>query len=243
MVELASFIDPCKDVKDRFDVKKAIKAQKHLSRRIILEDSFSQVRFVAGLDVSYPSWRYSTWGIGVAVALSFPRMEKVSCIAAVNRVCVPYIPGLLAFREMAVLAPAFNKLLKEVSVDLVIVDGHGIAHPRKAGIATHVGVVFDIPSIGVAKKRLTGQYVEVYGEEFLEDDNGNKIAAVLGKGSKRIFVSPGHKVSLSTSAKLVQLMRKRGKLPEPTRIADQITKELRRRITSPPREYPVYIRC
>ncbi len=236
--------DPCTGVRKRFDVSRAYKAQKYIAKNAVLEDRFNQIRIVVGLDVSYPNWRFSSWGIGVAVALAYPSMKILDCIAAVARVCVPYIPGLLAFREMAVLAPALARLQRRISVDLIVVDGHGIAHPRKAGIATHVGVVFDKPSIGVAKKKLYGEYREERNELYIVDDKQRPIAGVLGEGSKRIFVSPGHRVSLTTSIRLIKSMLRRGKLPEPTRIADKITKDLKKRITSgPPGREVHYIRC
>ena len=151
-----------------------------------------------------------------------------------RRVCIPYVPGLLAFREMAVLAPALLALSREVKPDLVIVDGHGIAHPRRAGIASHVGVVFNVPSIGVAKKRLYGSEVERGGLRILVDQRGAPIAALLMRGRSKIYVSPGHRITLESSIKLITSMWKKGKLPEPTRLADRVSKEIRAKMSPPP---------
>ncbi len=178
------------------------------------------------------------------MALRYPSLELVKCVAAVREVCIPYVPGLLAFREMAVLAPALARLIRLLGrkPDLIIVDGHGIAHPRRAGIATHVGVAFDIPSIGVAKRRLYGRETQQAGMELLVAEEG-PIAVILRKGRSRIYVSPGHRVGLKTSARLVGSMLKRGRLPEPTRLADKISKELRRNVEPPPQGSIRYIQC
>ncbi len=229
----------CSDVEKRFSPSKAIRAQNILRSRVVLRDDFPPIRVVGGLDVAYLREGY---GIGVAIALSYPSMKVLDCWAYVRRICVPYIPGLLAFREMAVLAPALARLLSLNPLDLVVVDGHGVAHPRGLGIASHVGVAFDIASIGVAKKLLYGEIVEQGGRQYIVDRSGRRIGIVLKRprGSV-IYVSPGHKVSVETAGSLVEAMSKGNyKLPEPTRIADRVSKELRRLLREPTSGY---IRC
>ncbi len=127
---------------------------------------------------------------------------------------------------MAVLGPLLVRIAERV--DLIVVDGHGIAHPRKLGIASHVGVVTGKASIGVAKRRLYGKEKIIGGRRVLVDNN-NIIAVLLetGRGS-HIYVSPGHMISPFTAARLISSMTLRSrKLPEPTRIADRISKDLR----------------
>jgi deoxyribonuclease V len=241
-MERPSGLAVCDEIRRRFSPEKAIRAQRTIARKALILDQYGPVRVVAGLDVAYKRFTSNTVGVGVAVALSYPGMRLIDCLVAVREVCIPYIPGLLAFREMAVLAPALTRLLSSTTVDLVVVDGHGIAHPRKAGIATHVGVVFNTPSIGVAKKRLTGKPMILDGQEVLVDDNGTPIAAVIRRGRGTIYVSPGHRVGLKSSVSLVRSMLRRGKLPEPTRVADAISKKFRNTL-SPPRSDIEYIRC
>jgi len=240
-----SRVGPCTLVRERFSPERAAAAQLKLRQKLVLQDNYPPLRRVAGLDVAYVKVGGVEYGIGVAVALSYPALNVESCVAYVARVCVPYIPGLLAFREMAVLAPALLRLSRRVPLDLVIVDGHGIAHPRGLGIASHVGVAFDVPSIGVAKRRLYGREVEEQGRKLVVDDEGRPIAVVVesGRGS-RIYASPGHRVGVFTAGRIVRSMLRKGRrLPEPTRIADSITKSLRRQLQPYPEREGFYEGC
>ena len=218
--------DECGLVRKRFSVEKAERAQQTLRSRLVLSDIYSPIRIVVGLDVAYKRYGGSEAGVGVAVALSYPGFKPLACFAATRSICVPYIPGLLAFREMAVLAPALKKLLSRVRPDLLLVDGHGVSHPRGLGIASHVGVVFGIPSIGVAKKRLHGREEEVSGRILLVSESG-PVGEVIVAGGSRIYVSPGHGVSLSSASRLVKGMVKGRRLPEPLRIADSLSKRIK----------------
>ena len=234
--------DLCSEIKRRFTSSKAYKAQHWIAQHAIVEDKYEPIRIVAGLDVAYRRSEDGSIGYGVAAALSYPSMKLIDCEVFIDKVCVPYIPGLLAFREMAVLAPALIRLLSRVKPNLLVVDGHGIAHPRRAGIATHVGVVFDIPSIGVAKKRLYGREVTDLDGTYLVDEKGSRIAAIIRRGGKsKLYVSPGHRLSVKTSSALVRSMLRRGRLPEPTRVADRISKEVRTSFS--PRSLPLHRKC
>ncbi|MEB3860214.1 MAG: endonuclease V, partial [Desulfurococcales archaeon] len=219
-------IDPCRAVRERFSVARAERAQRLMSSMLSLEDSYGPVRVVAGLDVAYKRYEGGEIGVGVAVALSYPGFRVLKCYAAVRLVCVPYIPGLLAFREMAVLSPAFKSLLLESRPDLVLVDGHGLSHPRGFGIASHVGVAFGVPSIGVAKKRLYGRERRQGDRVLLVSERG-PVGEVINVGGSRIYVSPGHGVSLVSAASLVRGMLRRHRLPEPVRVADSISKRVK----------------
>lgn len=183
-------------------------------------------------------------GYGVAVALKYPSLKPVACVAVARIICIPYIPGLLAFREMSVLAPAISKLMASTRIDVIVADGHGIAHPRGAGIATHIGVAFNTPSIGIAKKRLYGRETKANGKLYLEDPKtGRRLAAILFRGKRKVYVSPGHRITVDTAARLVERTWVKPPIPEPTRTADLITKRLKKLSIQPETSDPVYLDC
>ena len=139
----------------------------------------------------------------------------------------PYIPGLLSFREI----PAIIKVMEKLThlPDLLMVDGHGIAHPRRMGIAAHLGVITNMPSIGVAKKRLTGQFEQPQSAKFSESKLYYKdelIGVVLQsrERTKPIFISPGNMIDIRSSLEIVKSCIIKHKLPEPTRLADKLSK-------------------
>jgi len=226
----------CEAVKARFSPGRAARAQEKLRRRVSVDDDYGPIRVVAGVDVAYTRQpEGDPLGVGVAVALSYPSMRVVDCEVYVGPACVPYIPGLLAFRESSVAVPALARLMKRTPIDLIVVDGHGIAHPRGLGIASHLGVVFDTPSIGVAKRILYGSLREVGGREYIVADGRVLGGVIRTKRGSRIYVSPGHRVSVDTALKLISSMMKGYKLPEPTRVADAISKEVKRSVRLPGR--------
>jgi deoxyribonuclease V len=208
----------------RFNVKAAERAQKMLARKVEIRPLSIEPCRVAGLDVSYLRVGSGEVGVGVAVLISLEKGLAVeACSIYLSRICVPYIPGFLAFRELAVLAPAFTPLAR--LADIVIVDGHGIAHPRRFGIASHVGVIYGLPSIGVAKKKLAGEEVEASGKTYIVMD-GDIVGVVVRKGRSKVYVSPGHLVDVASAEKVV-LRTMRGRLPEPTLRADELSKILK----------------
>lgn len=218
----------CSSIRSRFRIDRAVRAQTILSKLILLEDKIGDLRSVGGLDVSYIESNGLEYGVGTLIIVEYPTLKPYKCFYAVKRICVPYIPGLLAFREMEVLTPLLAYALNSTSVDLLVVDGHGIAHPRGFGIASHVGLVFSKPSIGVAKRLLAGR-VERSGGRTLIIHNDRVVGGVLEIGGSKLYISPGHMVSVETSVKLVEAMVRRGsKLPEPTRLADSISRVLKR---------------
>lgn len=162
------------------------------------------------------------------VLLSYPELEIVERHVYEEPVRMPYIPGLLSFREIPCILGAFAQLKQQP--DLVMVDGQGIAHPRRLGIASHLGLWLDLPTIGCAKSILTGHHTPV-GEEVgawvpLRAD-GETIGAVLRTRAhvKPMIVSPGHRISLETSLRYVLACSKGYRLPEPTRQADKLSKD------------------
>ena len=183
---------------------------------------------MAGADLSYSRLPGGEeLSIGVIVTLTYPELRPREVRVYTLRPPLPYIPGLLAFREAPAIYGAYLRLGEKP--DLILVDGHGRSHPRKAGIATHIGVALDTPTIGVAKKRLAGEPCRHEGLEAL-CIGGEPVAIIHHVTPKRaIYVSTGHRVSLRTAYELVKRMLKpRRILPQPTYIADKLTKEAKR---------------
>jgi deoxyribonuclease V len=192
---------------------------------------------VAGVDNAYVRQADGgTLGVGVAVALRFPDLEPLEWSIATLPVHFPYIPGLLAFREVPVMQAALAGL--RASPDLVLVDAHGYAHPRRFGAASHLGVLIDRPTIGCAKSRLVGHFTPPGPEAGARAplvERGETIGMVVRTraGGAPLLISVGHRVSLSTAVELVLACCRpggRARLPEPTRLADRRTKEEARRL-------------
>ncbi|MEM1873428.1 MAG: endonuclease V [Acidilobaceae archaeon] len=218
----------CKDPAFKFSQDVASRSQKLLSSKLLLEDRLDSLRVVAGLDVSYARLGDVELGVGVVSLVEWSNMKPISSFYTIKPICVPYIPGLLAFREMEVLAPLVSRVVDEV--DLIVVDGHGIAHPRYFGIASHIGLAFDKPSVGVAKHKLVGVVTVDSGRKVVIH-GGRIVAEVVESGGRELYVSPGHRVSLETAVALVSRMILRpGELPEPTRLADVISKKIKAEI-------------
>lgn len=201
----------------------AIQLQKQLASQVIREDQFKQVHYVAGVDVGFEDDNQTTRA-AVAV-LTYPDLELVESAIARRPTEFPYIPGLLSFREIPAVLDALN-LLKQTP-DLILCDGQGIAHPRRLGIASHLGIITNLPTIGVGKSRLTGKHGFVpteKGEWTALHDGDEIIGAVLRsrKGVKPIYVSIGHKINLQTAIQYVKGCITRYKLPETTRWAHRL---------------------
>jgi deoxyribonuclease V len=166
--------------------------QLKLTTRVSPEGNMDTPRYVAGVDVRSPVYATGK-GIAAVVLLSYPQLATVEISLAAGEITFPYVPGLLSFRELPLVTQAFEKLT--LAPDLVIVDGQGIAHPRRFGIASHLGLLLDVPTIGCAKSRLVGTYTEP------------------------VFVSVGHKISLDQALGWVIACCQGYRLPEPVRLA------------------------
>ncbi|MGB9594772.1 MAG: deoxyribonuclease V [Candidatus Poribacteria bacterium] len=206
----------------------AINIQKKLSSDVILQPYNSELKFIAGADVSY-SKNSDLFFAGVIV-LQFPNMIIVEESIAVDKVDFPYIPGLLSFRESPILIKAFEKL--NTIPDVVMIDGQGIAHPRGLGIASHLGLLLDTPTIGCAKNILIGHYDKLgisAGDHSPIIFNGKVIGAVLRtkKNISPIFVSPGHKMDIPSAIDIVMKTCRGYRLPEPTRQAHLLVNRVR----------------
>lgn len=213
---------------NRFSIEKARKAQLRLSRQIIFEDVLPrEIRYVAGVDVAY----WDDLAIGAATVLDYTTLNLVESQTAICKISFPYIPTLLSFREVPPSILCI-KMLK-TQPDVFLVDGHGFAHPYRCGFASHLGIVLGKPTIGVAKSRLVGEYVDFNERDFAYlRHNGEIIGAVVKavRNHKLVYVSVGHMISLETAIKIVRHCTRYGNVPEPIRKAHQIATERRRKI-------------
>lgn len=212
------------------DYSQAISIQKELSDKVVNENSFDNIKTVAGVDLAIlKDQKKLMCGI---IVFSYPELIELERKWDVVDENFPYIPGLLAFREGPAIIQTYNKLKKKP--DVLIFDGQGIAHPRAFGIACYVGVLLDIPTMGIGKSKLYGNYQEPKDEhgscESLFSNNGDEIGAVLRTKNKTkpVFVSIGHKIDLKTSVNIALKCNGGYRIPEPTRLADKFVAELKK---------------
>jgi deoxyribonuclease V len=209
--------------------REARRLQEQLVARVELKNRFGRLRAVAGADLAFDP--ETDLGFAGVIVYRFPEMEEIERRTARAIMRFPYIPGLLSFRETPVLIRALARLKNEP--DLLLVDGHGRAHPRRFGIACHLGVLFDKPTIGCAKSLLVGEYEEPgapVGSSSPLVFEGERVGVVLRTRGrvKPIFVTQGHRVSLATAVRLVRSCLDGFRIPKPTREADHYVRELRR---------------
>ncbi len=202
----------------------ARRLQMTLAAQIVRENRLGTVKAVAGVDVGMKG----NIACAAIVVLNFPGLDVAGQSTAIRRITFPYIPGLLSFREGPVILDALDQL--DCKPDLLIFDGQGIAHPCRLGIASHIGLLTDFPSIGCAKSRLCGQYQEPgveRGSYVPLLDNGDTIGAIVRTrtGVKPVFVSIGHRVDLKTSIDYVLGCCAGYRLPETTRKAHRLAAE------------------
>jgi deoxyribonuclease V len=204
-------------------------AYQHKLRELIKIVTLSKpINVIAGSDISFNKYEETVYA-GI-VLLSYPQMEVIGTATAVSRTSFPYIPGLLAFREVPALLDAWNKLT--IKPDVLVLDGQGIAHRRRMGIASHFGVITNTPTIGSAKSRLFGQYDEPANEIFAQSPmyDGEEVVGVAMRSKKNcnpIFVSPGHLVSMNQSVEIIKNCVRGYRIPEPTRQAHILVNKLR----------------
>ncbi|HZT79476.1 MAG TPA: deoxyribonuclease V [Gemmataceae bacterium] len=207
----------------------AVALQRELAGRVDTSAPLGRLEVVAGADVSCN--RFSDVIYAGVVVLKLPGLEVIERQGAVLETHFPYVPGLLTFREGPALLKALARVRSEP--DVVVFDGQGIAHPRRLGLASHLGLWLDRPSVGCAKSRLTGTFKELgrkAGSTAFLTDHDQVVGKVVRTrdGVKPVFVSPGHRIDLEGSVEAVLACRKGYRLPEPTRLADQFVNELRR---------------
>ncbi|MBG1232664.1 deoxyribonuclease V [Aestuariivirga litoralis] len=218
MLSLPEFLTPA-------NAAEAHQIQRELRAKLRVGDDFSAPNLIAGIDVGYDVQR----GLAHAsiVTMTVDDLKPIEQVQAFVPEDFPYIPGLLAFREIPAILAALAEL--KSLPDLLMVDGQGIAHPRRMGIAAHLGVILDHPAIGVGKSRLTGSF-EMPGPAKGDSSPlmaGNEQIGVVLRSRDNVnplFISPGHRVSMATALEITQRCLLRHRLPEPTRLADKLSK-------------------
>jgi deoxyribonuclease V len=199
--------------------------QERLRRLVITRDEFGPIRRIAAVDAHYSENQGVTWA---AVAeIDAATLELTRSILLSRPTVFPYVPGFLSFRETPAMVEAID-LLPEPP-DLLVIDGQGTAHPRRFGLACHVGVVTGLPAIGVAKSRLCGRFEDLGTAKGSTAPLWHRreiigVALRSRDGNNPLFVSPGHRISLETSVELVMRFTPKWRLPEPIRLADAISR-------------------
>jgi deoxyribonuclease V len=224
-----------KEIRDQWrdTLMEAIATQKDLRRHISLAPLKKKICSIAGANVSM-NW-FGNEGVAGFVTMSYGKMRPADHSVVKDKAKFPYIPGLLSFREIPMLLKAWYQLKSKP--DVVIVDGVGITHPKKLGLATHLGIMINRPTIGCSKNVLTGQYEEpgdqpgdhtyIYDSKNTNDAIG---AAIRSKqGQKPIFVSPGHLITLEETIEIIKNCIKKDRMPEPTRLVHDAVNEYRAR--------------
>jgi deoxyribonuclease V len=211
--------------------------QEEIAARAIIRDGreLEELKMVAGVDQAFIELDTGSENsheliISAIIVLDYPSMDLMECASSVLRVEFPYIPGLLSFREAPAILKAFHAL--KTKPDLLVVDGCGINHPRYAGLATHIGVLLDIATIGVTKSLLCGdgELPSQVGEAQVITYHDKAVGYYLKSKTacKPIIIAPGHRISLETSLKLIKSCLHLHKLPEPTRMAHLYANKLKR---------------
>jgi deoxyribonuclease V len=234
-------------VKHKWDVTtaEARRIQEELRERWEAKDRFGTIRTVAGLDAAFvlkgsqafrkPSrWnitREANRAIGAVVVFSYPEMRELERACAEVPLEFPYVPGFLSFREIPALLAALGKLRR--MPDLLFCDGQGYAHPRRMGLASHLGIVLDVPSIGCAKSVLIGEHGPVgrkQGDWSAIRDGEETIGAALRTRTdcRPVYISSGHRVSLETALRLTLSVGDGTRVPRPTREADRFVSQTKR---------------
>ena len=202
-------------------LEEAREIQQQLRSTVITEDQLGEVGRVAGVDAGFTDDQAHA----AIVVLDYPSLQPLDYAEAYRPLTFPYVPGFLSFREAPVILDALGKL--QTQPDLIICDGQGLAHPRRFGIACHIGVLTDIPALGCAKSRLIGEHDELpeeRGEYVSLLSDGEEIGVVLRSrhGVKPLYISAGHRISLSTAIQYIMGCVTRYRLPAPIRAAHDL---------------------
>ncbi|MEW6675856.1 MAG: deoxyribonuclease V [Nitrospirota bacterium] len=208
------------------DITEAREIQEILRKKVRIISLRKSPEYIAGVDAAF----FEDKVIGVACLYKYPEIIPIEDAYAVTKVSFPYIPGFLSFREGPVIIKAINNL--NIKTDIILFDGQGIAHPKGLGIASHIGVLLNIPTIGCAKSRLIGKYKEPgfkKGNWSSLKYSGKTAGAVLRTRNnvRPVFVSPGHWINLKDSIEIVLRCTDKYRIPEPLRRADFISKKIK----------------
>lgn len=211
------------------DLQGARKHQEILQKKVNIIPLKKEPKYIAGVDAAFLNNKV----IGVACLYKYPEIHFIEEAYAVTEILFPYIPGFLSFREGPAIIMALKGLKRKP--DIILFDGQGIAHPKRLGIASHVGVLLNIPTIGCAKSRLVGTYKEpgpkkgtcsslLYKKEIVG------VVLRTKDNVKPLFVSPGHRIDIQGSMEIVLACSQRYRLPEPLRWADFLSKKIKREL-------------
>jgi deoxyribonuclease V len=219
--------------------REAARIQLRLRERLELDDRLPQIAAIAGADIALDLRR--GWAIAGVILYRFPEMVEIERVAARSRIAFPYVPGLLSFREIPVLLKAFARLRQ--APDLIFCDGQGYAHPRRFGLACHLGILLDCPTIGCAKSILVGTAREPSqkpGAWAPLKDKGETIGAALRTraGVKPMYISQGHRISLERAIEFSRAVGGPFRIPHPTREADIFVEALKHSGEQPSRRMP-----
>lgn len=210
------------------NVRDLKKEQLRLAKKVVVKDDFEELEYIGGCDQAFVDDKV----VSAVVVLDYNTLKVVEKKYATADAPIQYIPGFLSYRESPAVIAAVSKL--EQKPDILMVDGNGILHPRRIGMASHLGILLDMPTIGVAKKLFLGE--EKDGKIIVEDE-ARAIAMKTKEHAKPIYVSPGHRVSLKTAADIVKkCMVEKHKLPEPLHEAHKYSNKVRERLVSKEKE-------
>jgi len=207
----------------------AIERQKELRQLTRLDPLTRPIRTIGGADIAYD--QSSDLIYAGIVLLDYETMEVLLCSSVEDRVQFPYIPGLLSFREIPAILKAWEAL--PYQPDVLMMDGHGLAHPRRVGVATHFGILTGCPTLGCGKTHLLGDYGELGQEKGSTSplvDQGETVGHVVRTrdGVKQVWISPGYRVSSAQSVEIALHCAREVRIPEPTRQADMLVNAIRR---------------
>lgn len=224
MAPFNSWLDPNK-ITWPATAREAVPIQNELRAHVRIADDYGTITTIAGVDCSYD--RAANTTRAVIALIDFASLKPLTSFIADVETAFPYVPGFLSFREIPAILAALSRL--DAPPGLLMVDGQGIAHPRRLGIAAHLGALLDLPAIGVAKSRLTGTHEEpgpLRGSHTPLHDKGEIIGTVLRSRDHTapLYISPGHRVGVEAALAITLRCLTRYRLPEPTRIADKISK-------------------
>ena len=213
---------------EKLTAEQAIAYQQELRKQVSITPFDKEIRTIAGADISFNKYEETVYA-GI-VTFKYPELKIIGTATAISRTSFPYISGLLAFREVPALLEAWDKL--QIKPDVLILDGQGIAHERRLGIATHFGLVTGATTIGSAKSRLAGKCEEPVNEVFAQSpmyDKGEMIGIALRskKNCNPIYISPGNNISMEQSVEVIKNCIRGYRIPEPTRQAHLLVNKIR----------------
>lgn len=213
---------------DQLSLTEAIVIQKELRKKIDISDFKGDIKLIGGADISFNKYEKTVYA-GIIV-LSYPDLKTITYSTIISETNFPYISGLLAFREIPAILKAWENL--KIKPDILILDGQGIAHERRTGIATHFGILTNVPSIGCAKSVLKGKFREpenkIFATSYMYDkEDAIGIALRTKMNCNPVYISPGNKVSLLQSVEIIKNCTKNYRIPEPTRLAHLLVNKVR----------------